>query len=241
MTYVIPMAGHGSRFKEAGYSKPKMLIEVHGKTLLEWSVDSLPLDICEHLIFICLKEHEDAYNLSKLIKALYEEKVSQLSFIYLDTVTRGQAETVLKAKHIMEPLKDLVIFNIDTYFQSSSIKNALLRTDTDGVIGAFYSKEDRFSFAKVGSDGYVSETAEKVAISNVALTGLYHFKHASDFIKIAEHHIKRNITTKNEFYIAPMYNDLINEGKKYIVDIAGSHWILGTPFELEYFRKEFKI
>ena len=240
MTFVLPMAGLGTRFKNAGYDNPKMLIEVHGKTLLEWSVDSLPLDVCKHLIFICLKVHDIEYGLTKFIKKKYENNVEKISFIYLDEVTNGQAETVLKAKEIIDMSTGLLIFNIDTYFESDSLKEALLKDGIDGVIGGFESNEDRFSFAKIGSDGHVVKTAEKDAISDTALTGLYHFKRASDFVNVAQRHIDNNITTQDEFYIAPMYNELISMGKKYIVDFVKDHWILGTPSELENFRDKYK-
>ena len=41
LTVVITMAGLGSRFRKAGYNVPKYMIEVHGKTLFEWSMESL--------------------------------------------------------------------------------------------------------------------------------------------------------------------------------------------------------
>ncbi|WP_345972460.1 glycosyltransferase family 2 protein [Sulfurimonas diazotrophicus] len=236
MTFVIPMAGKGSRFQKAGYEMPKMLIEAHGKTLLEWSVDSLPLEICDSLIFIGLKEHKEKYSIDSVIKKLYADRVKKLEILFLDKVTRGQAETVMMGEEFFEPDKDLVIFNIDTHVYAPSLKYDLLREDCDGVLGAFHSNEDRFSFAKLDENGYVVETAEKVAISNYALTGLYHFKRASDFVDVAKKHIESEVLTKGEFYIAPMYNDLISEGKKFIINMAEEHWVLGTPEELNDFE-----
>ena len=238
MTFVIPMAGRGERFTKAGFVKPKMLIEVHGKTLLEWSIDSLPLSLCTNLVFICLKEHEQNFQISKFISDKYGQYENIIKFVYLDEVTRGQAETVLKGREYFFIDDDLLIFNIDTYFYSPTLKQDLLRDDVDGILGAFHSSEDRFSFARVDKDGIVVETAEKKVISNNALTGLYHFKKASDFIKIAEKHIDSDIRTKGEFYIAPMYNELIQEGKKYIINMVEDHWILGTPDELNLFKKQ---
>ncbi len=237
MNFVIPMAGRGERFKKAGFSLPKMLIESHGKTLLEWSVDSLPLELCSNLIFIGLKEHKEQNDLEEVIRSKYAKYNPK--FIWLDEVTRGQAETVVKAESLCDLNKDLLIFNIDTMFCSPLLKNVLKDNLFDGVLGAFESYEGRFSYAKLDEKGIVIETAEKIVISNYALTGLYHFKKCSSFFEVAKKHISKNILTGGEFYIAPMYNDLIANGEKFIVDICKSHWILGTPDELRYFEENY--
>lgn len=237
MTFIIPMAGHGSRFKEAGFNLPKMLIEAHGKTLLEWSVDSLPLDICTHLIFIGLKEHAQRFDLENKIRNLYETQ--NLSFLWLDNVTRGQAETVYCAKEIVNQDKPLLVFNIDTMFSSSSLKKALLDNHNEGILGAFISVEPRFSYAHIGDDGYVDITAEKEVISNNALDGLYHFSKAKDFFDIAKIHIENDIRSGGEFYIAPMYNDLIKNGNKFRICLSDQLWILGTPDELVFFSNNY--
>lgn len=237
MNFVIPMAGRGQRFKDAGFDMPKMLLQAHGKSLLEWSVDSLPLELATKIIFIGLKEHEANYNLSNFIKSKYSKY--NLEFIFLDETTRGQAETVYIAKDIIDARTDLVVFNIDTYFCSKSLKYNLLRNDIDGVLGSFSSNESRFSFAKTDKNGYVLETAEKIIISNNALTGMYHFKHPNDFFEVAQKYIENNILDKGEFYIAPMYNELISNGKKLIVDSSSEHWILGTPDEYDNFLNHY--
>ncbi|MDR3681757.1 MAG: glycosyltransferase family 2 protein [Flavipsychrobacter sp.] len=236
MNFVIPMAGRGQRFIDAGYEVPKMLIEAHGKTLLEWSIDSLPLELCTNMICILLREHEVLHSLSTIIKDKYGHRVN-ISFHYLDGVTQGQAETVYLAKDLYDMDTDLVIFNIDTYFHSHTLSEALQRTDTDGVLGAFKSVENRFSFAVTDVDGHVLKTAEKEVISNNALTGLYHFKYVQDFLETAEYHFKNNIRVNNEYYIAPMYNYLIGKGKTYTIDQVDNHHILGTPAELVKFTE----
>src|SRR5579862_1079847 len=101
MTFLIPMAGRGARFTAAGYNVPKMLIEAHGKTLLQWSVDSLPLALCQRLVFIGLEEHEKTFGLSQRIRSLYGDRF-RLEFLFLPDVTGGQAETVLYAKPFID-------------------------------------------------------------------------------------------------------------------------------------------
>lgn len=238
MNFLITMAGEGRRFHEVGYELPKMLIEAKGKTLLEWSIDSLPLNLCSRLVFVAQQKHEDEFLLSKKIISIYGQRVKDLDFKFIDRLTRGQSETACLAKDLIDPSQPLLIFNIDTQFSSSSLERNLLRNDVDGVLGAFYSEEPRFSFAALNDDGFVKKTAEKEVISSNALTGLYHFTSPKDFFDAAGSAFAKNETTKGEFYIAPLYNYLIAKGRKLIVDVADEVNILGTPEELEIFLKK---
>ena len=238
MNFLITMAGEGRRFREVGYELPKMLIEAKGKTLLEWSIDSLPLNLSSRLIFVGQQKHEDEFQLSEKIKSIYSNRVSSLHFKFIDKITRGQSETACIAKHLVDLSQPLLIFNIDTQFSSSSLEKNLLRKNIDGVLGAFYSEEPRFSFAALNDDGFVTKTAEKEVISSNALTGLYHFTFPQDFFEAAESAFSKNETIKGEFYIAPLYNHLINKGRKLIVDVADEVNILGTPEELEIFKNK---
>lgn len=236
MNFVIPMAGKGQRFVDAGYHIPKMLIVAKGKTLLEWSVDSLPLELCTNLVFVLLEEHQRMHNVIEFVQQKYQNRC-KLSFVTLQGVTRGQAETVLKAKNKLDVEKQILIFNVDTYFHSDTLKERLLKASVDGIIGSFTETEGaaRFSFAQTDHAGQVVKVAEKERISENALTGLYHFSNTTDFIRIAEKNIALQNTTKGEFYIAPMYNDLIAEGKRFFLDRCSKHAILGTPEELNTF------
>ena len=184
MNFLITMAGEGRRFREAGFTVPKMLIEAKGKTLLEWSIDSLPLKICSRLIFVGLQQHDEEFQLSEKITTLYSHRVKSLHFKFINTLTRGQSETAYLAKELVDLSKPLAIFNIDTQFSSSTLEKNLLNKEIDGVLGAFFSTEPRFSFASLDEKGFVTETAEKVVISSNALTGLYHFTNSIDFFEI---------------------------------------------------------
>ncbi len=238
-TFVIPMAGRGSRFIKEGFSEPKYMVKVKGKTLFEYSINSLPLDLADKLVFICLKDHE-VFNVSKLIND--KANHSNIEIILLDEVTRGQAETVYLTRDRIGNTDELLIYNIDTCFKSSSIRNLLLdnKQKKDGILGAFIDKsnDDKWSFAKIDKGGGVVKTTEKEKISNYALTGLYHFSESIDFFEIAKEWIEEEKTVQNEFYIAPMYNDLIKRGKKYVIDVVDTFVPLGTPEEVKSFASK---
>lgn len=236
MNFVIPMAGRGQRFADAGYTVPKMLIEAKGKTLLQWSVDSLPLALCKKLVFIGLDEHRDNWDLESKIYQLYG-KTYHIEFVWLKEVSRGQSETVLKAKECITINEPLVIYNIDTAFESRTLAQKLKNNDSN-ILGSFYSNKTNYSYARMNANGLVVEVREKEVISEHALTGLYHFRQASDFLTIAEEAIQHNETIKNEFYIAPLYNKLIAQNQQVMVDQVSKFTVLGTPEELKDFKNE---
>lgn len=236
MNFLITMAGRGQRFVDAGYADPKMLIVVRGKTLLEWSLDSLPLELCTRLIFVGLAEHQRRYNLTARISTLLPRTLN-VRYRWLEAVTRGQAETALAVKPEVDESQPLVIFNIDTRFVSKTMAAALKDETSDGVLGAFSSQEPRFSYAAVSPDGTVTDVREKDVISSHALTGLYSFRHCSDFFETAAQWIQDDKRVRNEFYIAPMYADLIRKGRRFTLDHAEEVNILGTPEEVAVFAK----
>ncbi len=239
ITFVIPMAGEGSRFKKDGFKIPKYMIKSNQKTLFEYSMESLPIELADKLIFVCLKEHEK-FSVSSFIK----DRVvpNNINIVFLSKVTKGQAETVYKAKQFINDYDELLIYNIDTFFHSNRLREILLDKNLkkDGVLGAFIdeSKDDKWSFAKINKNKCVTKTTEKKKISNFALTGMYHFTKAGDFLNTAKTWIENGEMVKNEYYIAPMYNDLIKQGRQYVLDIADEFIPLGTPKDVKNFEEK---
>ena len=238
---VIPMAGHGRRFKDAGISKPKFMIEVKNKTLFEWSLDSLPLEISRKIIFICLEEHEKEFNVGKFIKDIMNQKYSNLSYelVYLEKTTRGQVETVLHAKQLIDSESTLIIYNIDTYFTSTRLKSKILtlkNQNIDGMLGCFTSDDENLSFVELNDKGLVKRVREKEKISSLASTGLYIFSSGKQFIETAETMIKNDIKVRDEFFVSELYNILLKLGKKFEIDVAEEFIPFGTPDDIKKFE-----
>ncbi|MEM3369380.1 MAG: sugar phosphate nucleotidyltransferase [Candidatus Micrarchaeia archaeon] len=238
---VIPMAGKGERFRKAGYNIPKYLIDIDGKTMLERALSSLPIDLAKNVFFIALKEHEEKYSITEKINSIMKNyPKTRFKIILLENTTRGQAETVLKIEEDINNDRGLLIFNVDSSFKSSRLRQKIIASrfqDIDGIIGTFKDVQEKWSFVKINEEGFVIETAEKKAISNNASTGLYYFTKGSDFVKACKKMIENNYMTKNEFYIIPIYNILIKEGKKIIIDEVEEFDCFGTPEDLNMFYK----
>lgn len=233
INFIIPMAGLGKRFSQAGVRVPKFMVAAGKLTLFEHSLRSLPLSLASRVVFIALREHEEQCGVSSFIRGrMASLSEAPVEIILLDKPTRGQAETVMAAKAVVPAEEEAAIFNIDTAFVSSTLADRLSGPERrDGVIGAFTldAKDNKWSFAETDRNGIVLRTAEKVQISRYALTGLYHFTRAGDFFDCAGAALAGGELVSGEYYVAPLYNRLIERGKKFTLDVAERIIPLGTP------------
>ena len=233
LNVLIPMAGAGSRFANAGYTFPKPLIEVRGKPMIQVVVDNLGLDANYH--FVVQKQHREKYNLDTMLNLI----APNCKIIEVDGITEGAACTALLAKEFINNDKPLFFANSDQWvdWDPMEFMYSMQETNADGGIVTFKSTHPKWSFAKTNKDGVVTEVAEKNPISDNATVGYYYWKHGSDFVKYAEQMIENNIRVNNEFYVCPVYNQAIQDDKTIRIKQAKTMWGLGTPEDLDYFIK----
>lgn len=234
MNILIPCAGLGTRFASAGFIKPKPLIEVLDKTLIEYSIGSFNVD--GHFIFVTRHYNDPSHNieLSALLKKLRPESTE----IIIDHVTSGAAETALQAKDIINNELPLVIYNSDQLLRwnPSEFIEWVRIHDPEAAVVIFDSLDPKNSYAKINADGLVIELAEKKVISNHALVGFHYWKHGADFVKSAET-LMSNFHDRGspECYISETYNYMdIKNIRPYF--IANHHYVaLGTPQDVKQF------
>ena len=233
LNVLIPMAGAGSRFTDAGYTFPKPLIEVRGKSMIQVVVDNIGLDANYH--FVVQKEHREKYNLDTMLNLIAEN----CKVIEVDGLTEGAACTALLAKNFINNNQPLFFANSDQWvdWDPMEFMYKMQETKSDGGIVTFEANHPKWSFAKTNNDGIVTEVAEKKPISTNATVGYYYWKHGSDFVKYAEEMIRKNIRVNNEFYVCPVYNQAIKDGKIIRTSQAKAMWGLGTPEDLDYYVK----
>lgn len=238
LTIVIPMAGLGSRFSDAGYSKPKPFIDVAGKTMIERVMDNLAVPGAR---FVLIARREHLEQEPEAVQALVSRGNTQ--FLPIDFVTEGAACTVLTARSLINSASPLLIANCDQIvdFDCVAFIEDARRRELGGSILSFRNAErdEKWSFAKVNEGGLVTEVREKIAISDIATVGLYYFATAQRFVDAAVDMICRNDRVKNEFYVCPVYNYAIRNGDQVgIFDIPeGAMHGIGTPSDLQAFLK----
>ena len=240
MTIVITMAGLGSRFKKAGYTVPKYMIEAHGKTLFEWSMESLAgFELSKNTcIFIVRKEDGAAGFIEETCRKL---GILKVKVIEIDYLTDGQATTAMLAAGEWDKEDSLMIYNIDTYVEAGQMNASQIAGD--GFIPCFHADGDHWSFAKLSEDGRVVEVREKTRVSDNCTLGAYYFKTCGLYEQLYnEYYSSDEKLEKGEKYVAPLYNYLITKGgdvRISIVDFDKVH-VLGTPEELDYFKENYK-
>ena len=236
LNVLIPMAGAGSRFANAGYTFPKPLIEVRGKPMIQVVVENL--NIQANYTFLVQKEHYEKYNLKYLLNLI----APGCNIVQVDGLTEGAACTTLLAKEFIDNDAPLVMANSDQFIEwnSNECMYAFSADSIDGGIITFESTHPKWSYAKLGEDGFVCEVAEKKPISNLATVGVYYWKHGSDYVKYAEQMIAKNIRVNNEFYVAPVFNEAVSDSKKIRVKSIDRMWGIGTPEDLDYFLANYK-
>lgn len=230
MKILIPMAGEGSRFAKEGYTFPKPLIDVGGKPMIQRVVENLDFD-CEY-IFLVRKEHLKKYEGLRDTLEMITNK--RMKIVQVDGLTEGAACTALLAKEFIDNDESLLIANSDQIieYEAENFKSLINLTDVDSIVWCFNDVHPKWSFVKTNARGFVTEVAEKRPISDIATCGIYWYRKGSDFVKSAEAMIEKDVRVNNEFYIAPVYNQMIEGGKTLIPFYVHKMHGIGTPEDL---------
>ena len=231
MNVLIPMAGAGSRFADAGYTFPKPLIDVNNKPMIQVVVDNLNIDA--NYIYVVQKSHREKYNLDTMLNLI----TPGCKIVEVDVLTEGAACTALLSKEYIDNDSPLFFANSDQFVEwdSNEFMYKMQESNCDGGIVTFKATHPKWSFAKIDDNGFVTEVAEKNPISDNATVGYYYWKHGSDFVKYAEQMVERNIRVNNEFYVCPVFNQAIEDCKKIRIFESSKMWGLGTPEDLKYY------
>lgn len=236
MNILIPMAGAGSRFQQAGYTFPKPLIDVRGKPMIQVVTENLNIDAT--FIYVVQKEHREKYNLDTLLQLI----TPGCKIVETDGLTEGAACTTLLAREHIDNDSPLLMANSDQFVEwnSAEFMYKMIEQNVDGGIVTFRSTHPKWSFAKINDHGYVTEVAEKKPISDIATVGIYYWKHGADYVKYADQMIAKNIRVNNEFYVCPVFNEAIGDGKLIRTFDIPAMWGLGTPEDLQYYLENYK-
>ena len=236
LNILIPMAGAGSRFEQAGYTFPKPLIDVKGRPMIQVVTDNL--NIKANYIYVVQKEHREKYNLDTLLNLI----TPGCKIVETQGVTEGAACTALLAKEYINNNSPLFFANSDQFVEwdSTEFLYKMNETDSDGGIVTFKATHPKWSFAKLNDKGVVTEVAEKKPISDIATVGFYYWKKGSDFVKYAEEMIDEDIRVNNEFYVCPVFNQAIKDNKIIRTFNIEKMWGLGTPEDLKNYLENYK-
>jgi NDP-sugar pyrophosphorylase family protein len=232
---VVPMGGEGRQFAERGYTFPKPLIEIAGQPLIEIVVRNLAPAEPHQFIFVCRREHVQRFALGDVLNLI----APGCRIVTMGKPTAGALCSVLLGMEHFQHEEELLVANADQYVDASidAFLAAARAARWDGGLLTFPNTHPRWSYARTEGDQVVA-VAEKQPVSRNATAGLYYFRRGLDFVTAAERVLLKNASVVGEFYVAPVYNELILAGKRIgIFPIAGSAMHgLGTPEEVERFQ-----
>ena len=244
LNVILPMAGYGRRFREVGYKQEKPLIEVGGRTLLQWSLDSLPAEVS--LVPVIRK---DQWALADAAA------VRGWTPVVLHGPTQGAACTVLAAAVSLPPNEPVLVLNADQWFKIGrtrvagkglcgvtemgglqGICNFAVSQLWDGFILTFPGTGPAWSYAVTNGTDRVVWVVEKKPVSEHATVGVYWWRRAGDLVRSICAMVASGQRTNNEFYLAPAYNFLPLADRDVKVVPVEEFRGLGTPEQVREFE-----
>ena len=231
---VVPMGGGGKTFGERGFTFPKPLIEIEGKPMIELVVQNLKPSGPHRFTFICRQDHLQAFALRDVLELI----APGCNVVAMPAATAGALCSVLLAAETLASDNELLVANADQQVDVSidDYLAAARRGSWDGYVMTFPSTHPKWSFVRIEGDLVVA-AAEKRPISKHATVGLYYFRRATSFLEGAERMLVKNASVDGQFYVCPVYNELILAGRRvshYPIAREQMH-SLGTPEDLEAF------
>jgi len=228
---VIPMAGLSQRFFQAGYTRPKYQLDLHGQSVFTRAVRSF--EHCfgqREFLFVLRPDHDTEAFVRQELAAL---GLHDATLHVLHAPTRGQADTVALALRQRLSLADgpITVFNIDSF--RHGYRPPDFEAHCDGWLEVFIGEGDHWSFVAPLDGQRVARTAEKQRISALCSNGLYHFRSGRRFVQACDEAIASQQFVRGELYIAPLYNQLLRDGLdiRYRLIDASQIDFCGTPDE----------
>jgi NDP-sugar pyrophosphorylase family protein len=237
LNIVLPIAGRGSRFATAGYAQPKPLIPVHGEPMIAAVVRNVRPTRPHRFIFVALAEHLEHGGMRTALTVA----APGCLIVPVERVTEGAACTVLLAREHIDTSDPLMLANSDQWvdLDIDDYLSTIERQRADGLIMTMKADDPKWSFVGLDRSNLVTRVVEKEVISHEATVGIYNFRRGSDFVRAADRMIARNLRVNNEFYVAPVYNELIEDGARIAIYNVGREgagmYGLGIPSDLEQF------
>jgi len=238
MKIIVPMAGVGQRFVDAGYLFPKPLISVSGKLMLQRVIDMFgPSD---EFVFICNEDHK--------IRSIISGMRPNSKIIEMPAHKNGPVWTVSSAFGAIKDDEPIIVAYCDgaVSWDREKFEHHILSNQLEGCLfthTGFHPhtlSSTKMAFIKQ-VEGRVMEVKEKASYTNnpmqeFASSGVYYFRRGLLVKKYFDSLWKQKINHGGEYYITLVYNLMIQDGLSVGFFNTDYVEILGTPQEVENFE-----
>jgi capsule biosynthesis phosphatase len=235
MIIIIPLGGIGERFKKNGYNVPKALINVLGKPILYYLLDSIDRNQNIEFIYIPYNNEYIDYRLEDRLKNDYP--YFNFKFLALHNNTDGAAHTIKLALDIIDNVDCPIICMDGDNFYTTNIIGLYEKYKDNAIITTIDNSDSKiYSFADVNNNNVIN-IIEKERISNNICTGVYCFNSYKLLHKYCNKIINNNIKFKNEYYVSVVISEMLKDGFVFKnININKNDWhCLGTPIQVRLF------
>jgi CTP:molybdopterin cytidylyltransferase MocA len=231
---VMPMAGRGSRFVNAGMREPKPLLMLAGRPFFWWAVESARRALCdtapfETLTFVVLEEHIREWAIDARLREFYPD----CTIVALADVTAGSAATAAAGIAHLDGKNPIAINDCDHAFVASDLAPALNTMQHDKAAGGlltFRSESPNYSYVELAEDGAVMGTVEKRVASPYAIAGCYLFRDKAAFDRAYRSYVAH--CPYGELFMSGLYNEMLAAGERIAMSVLNEHFAFGTPEEM---------
>ena len=240
---VVPAAGAGRRYAEAGYDVPKPLVPVAGVPMVVRAVRDLPA--ADRVVFVVREEHVRQFQIDKELK----RHVPRCEIVTVDRLTEGQACTVRLAAEALQPDWPVIVAACDNTHVYDREKLARLMSDPAIECLIWTYRGDTRVLAAPEQHGWVRVKGDRVVevsckrpisespLNDHVVSGFFSFRTARRMIDTIDAMVEADVRIKGEFYMDTVPNLLVAEGLDVRVFEVQKYIGWGTPRDLEDFQK----
>jgi glucose-1-phosphate thymidylyltransferase len=221
----IPMAGLGTRLRPHTWSKPKCLVALAGRTVLDYVLDmfkTVPEEFKVEYVFITSLMGDQ-------IKEHMQHHYPDLTVHYVvQSEMRGQSDAIYLAReHLSGPM---IMAFADTLVETDF---SFLARESCDVVAWVKEVPDprRFGVAQVNGQGKVERLIEKPkdVTNNLVVVGFYYFKSSEALLSAIEEQVERKVTLRDEFFLADAINIMLERGADMRTHRVETWLDAGTP------------
>lgn len=240
---VVPMAGEGRRFAEAGYQTPKPLIPVAGVPMVIRAVKDLPA--ADRVVFVVREEHVHQHHVDRVLR----QHLPDCQIVTVEALTAGQAITVRRSAQALRPDWPVIVAACDNthLYDQQKLLARMADPAVDGLVWT-YRRDPRVlinprQHGWVRVDGVrVLEVSCKKPLSDSpladhAVSGFFSFRSARQMIDAIDRMVADDLRVNHEFYLDVVPNVLLAEGARVEVFEVDKYIGWGTPADLDDYSR----